>query len=142
MDQQIIDLYDLYTHGGMSRRSFLDKLAALAGSTAAAAALLPVLTNNYARAQTVAENDPRITAETVDVPGVQGLKGYLAKPKDPLPSCRPSSSSTRTAASIRTSRTSPAAWRRRASSRSGSITSRRSAARPPTRRRAARCSGN
>jgi carboxymethylenebutenolidase len=82
MDQKIIDLYDLYTHGGMNRRSFLDKLAALAGSTAAAAALLPVLTNDYARAQTVAENDPRITADTIDVPGVQGLKGYLAKPKD------------------------------------------------------------
>ncbi|HEX2508938.1 MAG TPA: dienelactone hydrolase family protein [Microvirga sp.] len=82
MDQKIIDLYDLYTHGGMSRRSFLDKLAALAGSTAAATALLPVLTNDYARAQTVAENDPRITADTIDVPGVQGLKGYLAKPKD------------------------------------------------------------
>jgi carboxymethylenebutenolidase len=82
MDQKIIDLYDLYTHGGVSRRSFLDKLAALAGSTAAATALLPVLTNDYARAQTVAENDPRITADTIDVPGVQGLKGYLAKPKD------------------------------------------------------------
>lgn len=81
MDQRIIDLYDDFTHGGMSRRSFLDKLAALAGSTAAATALLPILQNNYAMAQTVAENDPRLTAETVDVPGAPGLKGYLAKPK-------------------------------------------------------------
>jgi len=81
MDQRIIDLYDDFTHGGMSRRSFLDKLAALAGSTAAATALLPILQNNYAMAQTVPENDPRITAETVDIPGAQGLKGYLVKPK-------------------------------------------------------------
>ncbi|HEY8382433.1 MAG TPA: dienelactone hydrolase family protein [Microvirga sp.] len=81
MNQKIIDLYDLYTHGGVSRRDFLDKLAALAGSTAAATAILPVLTNNYAHAQTVPENDPRITGEMVDVPGVQGLKGYLVLPK-------------------------------------------------------------
>ncbi|HEU4519556.1 MAG TPA: dienelactone hydrolase family protein [Microvirga sp.] len=81
MDQRIIDLYDLYTHGGMNRRSFLDRLAALAGSAAAASALLPVLQNNYALAQTVPESDPRIVAETVDIPGVTGLKGYLVRPK-------------------------------------------------------------
>jgi carboxymethylenebutenolidase len=88
MDQRIIDLYDDFTHGGMSRRSFLDKLAALAGSTAAASAILPILQNNYAMAQTVQENDPRITTEMVDIPGAQGLKGYLVKPKtgaDKLP---------------------------------------------------------
>jgi carboxymethylenebutenolidase len=82
MDQRIIDLYDDFTHGGMSRRSFIDKLAALAGSTAAATALLPILQNNYAQAQTIPENDPRITAETVDITGAPGLKGYLVKPKD------------------------------------------------------------
>ena len=35
MDQKIINLYDTFTHGGMSRRDFLDRLAELAGSTAA-----------------------------------------------------------------------------------------------------------
>ncbi|MPR08899.1 dienelactone hydrolase family protein [Microvirga tunisiensis] len=82
MDQRIIDLYDDFTHGGMSRRSFIDKLGALAGSAAAATALLPILQNNYAQAQTVQENDQRITAEIVDIPGAPGLKGYLVKPKD------------------------------------------------------------
>ena len=62
MDKRIIDLYDDFTHGGMNRRTFLDRLAALAGSTAAATALLPVLQNNYAQAQTIPENDPRIVA--------------------------------------------------------------------------------
>ena len=27
MDQKVIDLYDAYTHGGISRRLFLDRLA-------------------------------------------------------------------------------------------------------------------
>ena len=54
MNQDIINLYDRFTHGGMSRRAFLDRLAELAGSTAAAAALLPLLQNNYAQAAIVA----------------------------------------------------------------------------------------
>jgi carboxymethylenebutenolidase len=81
LDQKIIDLYDDFTHGGMNRRAFLDRLAALAGSTVAATAILSVLQNDYAHAQTIPETDPRITTETVDIPGVQGLKGYLVKPK-------------------------------------------------------------
>ena len=32
MDQRIINLYDNFTHGGMSRRDFFDRLAKLAGS--------------------------------------------------------------------------------------------------------------
>ena len=55
MDQRIIDLYDKFTHGAFNRREFLERLAALAGSTAAAMALLPLLGNDYARAATVAE---------------------------------------------------------------------------------------
>jgi carboxymethylenebutenolidase len=88
VDQRIIDLYDVYTHGGMSRRLFLDRLAILAGSTAAASAVLSVLSNDYAKAQKVPENDARIATETVDIPGVQNLKGYLVRPKaggDKLP---------------------------------------------------------
>ena len=81
MQQKIIDLYDSYTHGGMSRRTFFDKLAVLAGGTAAAAALLSALQSNYAHADTVAENDPQITTETVTFKaGDQELSGYLVKP--------------------------------------------------------------
>jgi carboxymethylenebutenolidase len=83
MDQRIIELYDRYTHGSLTRRAFLDRLAAVAGSSAAAAALLPLLQNNYARAETIAESDPRITAEMIEIPGsAPGLKGYLAKPRE------------------------------------------------------------
>ncbi len=83
MDQRIIDLFDRYTHGRLTRRAFLDRLAAIVGGAAGATALLPLLENNYARAETVPEADPRLTVETIDIPGsAPGLKGYLAKPKD------------------------------------------------------------
>jgi carboxymethylenebutenolidase len=80
MDPRIIALYDRFTHGGMTRRAFLDRLAALAGGTAAASALLPLLKNDYALAQTVAEGDPRVASQTVIVDEARRLTGYLARP--------------------------------------------------------------
>jgi carboxymethylenebutenolidase len=80
MDQKIITLFDTYTHGGMNRRTFLDRLATLAGSTAAATALLPMLENNYARAAIVAEDDPRLVVTEGEF--AVGVKGLLAVPKD------------------------------------------------------------
>ncbi len=81
--RDIIDLYDHFTHGGMDRRSFMSRLAALAGSTGAALALLPFLQNDYAYAETVKPDDPRLmTEEGVAVEGGEkGLTGYLALPK-------------------------------------------------------------
>jgi carboxymethylenebutenolidase len=81
MNQNVIDLYDTYTHGGMDRRGFLERLAMIAGGTSAALAILPVLENNYAHAQTVPVDDARLEIATVDVGTVTGLKGYLARPK-------------------------------------------------------------
>ena len=46
MDQQIIDLYDEYTHTPLDRRVFLARLAQRTGSTAAAMALVPLLEAN------------------------------------------------------------------------------------------------
>jgi carboxymethylenebutenolidase len=81
MEQRIIDLYDRFTHGGMSRRAFFDRLAILAGGTAAAAALLTALKSDYALADTIAENDPRIAGEMVTFKaGDQDVSGYLVKP--------------------------------------------------------------
>jgi carboxymethylenebutenolidase len=77
MNQTIIDLYDQFTHGGMSRRRFLDRLAVLAGGTAAATALLPQLQNNYALAEMVPESDSRIKTETVTI---ATINTYVAKP--------------------------------------------------------------
>jgi len=82
MDQRIINLYDNFTHGGMSRRDFFDRLAKLAGSTAAATALLPLLQNDYAQAAVVPENDARLVTERVSYDSHKGkINGYLARPK-------------------------------------------------------------
>ena len=82
MNQAIIDLYDRFTHGGMSRRKFLDRLMVLAGGTAAANAALMLLQNDYAKAETVPENDARIKTEILSFDVGRGTKmgGYLAKP--------------------------------------------------------------
>ena len=78
MDQRIINLFDRFTHGAMNRRDFFEKLAAMAGGTAAAMSLLAVLENNYAEAAMVAEDDPAIKAEMTEL--APGLKGYLVRP--------------------------------------------------------------
>src|SRR5436190_18443019 len=81
MDQRIISLYDSFTHGGMNRRDFLDRLASLAGSATAAAALLPVLQNNYAHAAIVAPDDARLSAERTAYDSPKGkINGYLVRP--------------------------------------------------------------
>ena len=83
MDQKYIDLFDRYTHGQMKRRDFLEKLSILAGGTTAATALLPLLENNYAEAEMVAENDTRILPETITYESTVGkISGYLVKQKE------------------------------------------------------------
>jgi carboxymethylenebutenolidase len=82
MDQHIINLYDRFTHGLINRRDFLDRLAALAGSTAAATALLPLLQNDYAQATIVPENEPRLASETISYDSPKGkVSAYLVRPK-------------------------------------------------------------
>ena len=82
MDQKIITLYDRFTHGGMSRRDFLDRLAELAGSAAAATALLPILQNDYAKAAIVPPDDARLVAERVSYDSPKGrISGYLVRAK-------------------------------------------------------------
>jgi carboxymethylenebutenolidase len=82
MNRRVIDLYDEYTHGTMPRRQFLSRLARLAGGTAAASLLLPLLENRYAEAATVAADDPALAAgrERFDAPG-GGVDAYVARPK-------------------------------------------------------------
>src|SRR5438552_18964297 len=82
MDQRIINLYDNFTHSRISRRQFMDKLAVLAGSTAAAVALLPLLQNDYARAAIVPANDARLNAQRVSYDSPKGrINGYLVRAK-------------------------------------------------------------
>src|SRR3546814_19566808 len=79
--QKIIDLYDDYTHLTLDRRRFFDHLTRVAGGTAAAYALLPLLENNYAAAALLAPADARAATEPVSFPGAPGeLPGALARP--------------------------------------------------------------
>ncbi len=82
MDQRIIELYDSFTHGVIHRRDFMDRLTTIAGSSAAALALLPLLQNDYARAALVADDDARLATDTVsyDAGGAK-ISGYLARLK-------------------------------------------------------------
>jgi len=82
VDQQIINLYDSFTHGEINRRAFIERLNKLAGSAAAGAALLPLLQCDYSKAATVPENDPRLALDRVTYDSDKGpIKGYLARPK-------------------------------------------------------------
>lgn len=87
--QAMIDAYDEYTHLTLDRRGFMEKLTRLAGSGAAAAAIMPMLAASQVNAALVEEGDPRLDAQNVTYPGASGeMKGYLAFPKDaagPLP---------------------------------------------------------
>jgi carboxymethylenebutenolidase len=82
--QEMIRLYDDYTHLTLDRRGFMDKLTKLVGSSAAAAAIVPMLAADKAHAAVVAPGDARIVTETVTFPGAGGttLSGLLAKPRD------------------------------------------------------------
>ena len=80
MNQQIINLYDEYTHKPLSRQDFLKRLAILAGGTAAAMTILPLLESNYAIA---AQTTGDLFTETIKYPGVPNeMSAYIARPKE------------------------------------------------------------
>ncbi|SHE60444.1 dienelactone hydrolase family protein [Pedobacter caeni] len=84
MDQRIINLYDEYTHSGISRKDFIKKLAILTGSTAVALTVLPLLENNYASAAEIDDQD--LIVENITYAGQEGeMKAVLAKPKGKTP---------------------------------------------------------
>jgi carboxymethylenebutenolidase len=81
--QDMINAYDEYTHLTLDRRGFMEKLAKLAGSGAAAAAIAPMLAASSAQAAIVEEADARLEISDVTYPGSGGdVKGYLALPKE------------------------------------------------------------
>jgi len=82
MNQTVIDLYDEYLQAHLNRRDFFKRLTVLAGSVAAANALLLLVENSQARAGIVSKDDPRLESTDIAYPGATGpVKGYLVKPK-------------------------------------------------------------
>lgn len=82
-DQRLLDLYDDYCHGRLDRRSFMSKAGQFATAGVSAAALINSLLPDYARAQQVALDDPRIRTARVSFESPDGngpTKALLAKP--------------------------------------------------------------
>src|SRR3990170_1217884 len=81
--QELLNLFDLYVHGEISRRAFLDGANKFAVGGMTAMALWEALRPNYAWAQQVPKDDPRLKTEYATVPSPQGngnIRGYLARP--------------------------------------------------------------
>jgi carboxymethylenebutenolidase len=77
-----IALYDRFTHEGLDRRAFMAELIRIAGSAAAANALLLGIAASPAAATVIAEDDPRLIIRrgSLNVPG-HVLNGYVAAPR-------------------------------------------------------------
>jgi carboxymethylenebutenolidase len=94
---EAIQLYNLFIHGEISRRDFMDRLQKFAGAGITAAALAQALMPNYALGQQVRKDDERIKASYETVPSPQGngsIKGYLVRPmsadtRGPMPAKLP-----------------------------------------------------
>jgi carboxymethylenebutenolidase len=81
--QEMVDLYDDYTHITLDRRAYLARMTALVGSSAAATAVTSLIEADRAAAQIVPANDPRVKAARITYPGEGGeMAGYLALPAD------------------------------------------------------------
>jgi carboxymethylenebutenolidase len=81
--QRAIQLYDRFTHEGMDRRDFMSRMATLAGSFAAAEALVASIAASPAAAAIVPENDPRIHTSTGTFLGITSFpkhSAYIAEP--------------------------------------------------------------
>jgi carboxymethylenebutenolidase len=82
-DQKVLDLYDDLAHGRISRRDFAQRAGAYLAAGMTVESLLASLSPNYAWAQQVAKDDPRIRTEyiTYDSPKGGGkIRSLLAYP--------------------------------------------------------------
>jgi carboxymethylenebutenolidase len=91
LPQPLIDLYNVYIHGGMSRRDFIEGIGRFAVGGLTVATILEGLMPNYALGQQVPPNDARLRTEYLTVPSPQGngeIRGYFVRPAGadgPLP---------------------------------------------------------
>lgn len=81
--QELLNLFDLYVHGEIGRRDFLDGAKKFAVGGLTATAIWESLRPNYAWAEEIPKDDKRIKTESVTVPSPQGngsIRGYLVRP--------------------------------------------------------------
>ncbi len=89
--QQAIELYDRYTHEGMDRRLFMARMTAIAGSAAAATALISTIAADPAAAAIVPVDDRRLRTMTTKLLGTNGLPLYTAYTAEPANRAREAS---------------------------------------------------
>jgi carboxymethylenebutenolidase len=80
---EAIEAYNLFIHGQIDRRAFMDRITKIAVSATAAAAMVDQLMPNYAAAQQISPTDSRLKTEYATVPSPNGngsIKGYLVRP--------------------------------------------------------------
>jgi carboxymethylenebutenolidase len=83
LPKEAIQLYNLFIHGEIGRRDFIDGVKKLAIGGLAASTVLEMLMPNYALGQQVPKTDDRIKSSYETVPSPQGngsIKGYLVRP--------------------------------------------------------------
>jgi carboxymethylenebutenolidase len=79
---ELLELYDHYAHGMITKREFLDRAAKYAAAGMTAAMLFDLMKPNYALAEQVSFNDPDIKATYVKYPSPNGhgeVEAYLVK---------------------------------------------------------------
>jgi len=82
-DPELLDLFDRYVHGGISRRTFLDRAGRFAVGGVTAAALVETLSPNYAAGEQIASDDERLEPKSIEYESPKGygtVKGYLVRP--------------------------------------------------------------
>lgn len=80
---EVLKSFDLYVHGDIDRRGFLDRVARLGLGAGGAAATLEALSPQFALGEQVKKDDPRIKGERIEFPSPAGngaVKGYLVQP--------------------------------------------------------------
>ena len=80
---EVMRLFQHYQHGLIDRRAFLAGASRYTVGGVTASALLTALSPNYAAAQVVKPDDPRIVTRRVDIPSPQGngtVRALLVRP--------------------------------------------------------------
>ncbi|QCO55225.1 dienelactone hydrolase family protein [Pseudorhodobacter turbinis] len=82
-DPKLLELYDFYAHGIITKRQFLDGAVKFVVAGMTASTILGLMSPNYAMAEQVSFNDPDITAEYITYPSPAGhgeVRGYMVRP--------------------------------------------------------------
>lgn len=84
-DQELLNLFDLYVHGDIDRRGFMDGAAKFAVGGLTVASIFEALTPHYTWADQVPKDDKRLKTEYIKFDSPQGygsIRAYLARPAD------------------------------------------------------------